>query len=189
MSALPMWARSSSGGEKGGTVWTSPHPAADAAVAASASSWLSSAVRSDTAPPGETVPPGEADTTGMASPPQAARIIPTANTGAIHRRKGRGLSGMRALADRGVRFRSGALVRQALRRGEPVVRHEVEGHRQADLVARLQVMPCHQHHVLARRKLSRLTLVRIGVRGHDHLGLLGGLPEEFLEPGQFVGLL
>src|SRR5439155_7413439 len=75
-----------------------------------------------------------------------------------------------------------ALVGLTSRRRKPVMGHEVERGRQALPVARLDVMPGHQDHLLSRGKLPRRSLVGVAVWGHDHVIAMGRIVEEALDP-------
>src|SRR5438552_839302 len=69
---------------------------------------------------------------------------------------------------------------------EPVMGHEVERSRQARPVARLDVVPGHQDHLLSRRKLPCRSLVRVAVRGHDHVIAVSRIVEEGLYPVELL---
>src|SRR5437870_4656568 len=79
-----------------------------------------------------------------------------------------------------------ALVGLTSRRRKPVVGHEVERGSKARPVARLDVVPGHQDHLLSRGKLSGRSLVRVAVRGHDHVIALGRIVEEALDPVELL---
>ena len=64
--------------------------------------------------------------------------------------------------------------------------HEVERDGQAGPGARLKVVPGHQDHLLARGKPSGRSLVRVVVRGDDHVVAVGGVVEEALDPVQLL---